>query len=133
MADTLIFELVSPERLLASAEVSSVVIPASEGEVTVMAHHAPMMTTLKAGMVKFRKPEGDVVQFLVFGGFADIQGENCTVLAESAVPVGEASNAIEKRIKQLRADLEHAQHEKKSAIEQLLGELTQLNKTVLPA
>lgn len=133
MADTMIFELVTPEHLLASAETGAVVIPASEGEMTVMPDHAPTMTTVRPGMVSFKNQDGKEFKFLVFHGFADIQGNTCTLLAETAVPVGEASDAIEKRIKELRDQLTHAhQRESKSAIEQMLGELTHLNQTIFP-
>ena len=134
MADTLIFELVTPEHLLASAETESVVIPAGEGEMTVMANHAPTMATVRPGMVKFRNREGKEFQFLVFRGFADIHGNSCTLLAETAVPIGEAGDAIEHRIKTLRKELDDAsQHEHRSEIEQMLNELTHLNQTIMPA
>ena len=51
MAEAFQFELVSPERLLVSEMVESVIIPGSEGEMTIMAHHAPVMTTIKPGVV----------------------------------------------------------------------------------
>lgn len=134
MADTMVFELVTPEKLLASAETDAIVIPASEGEMTVMPNHAPTMTTIRPGLVRFKNGDGKELQFLVFSGFADIQGTSCTLLAETAVPVGEASDAIEDRIASLRKELEDASHhEHKSAIEQMLQELTHLNRTVLPA
>ena len=134
MADTMIFELVTPEKLLASAETDAVVIPGSEGEMTVMPNHAPTMTTIRPGVVKFRNHDGKEFQFLVFQGFADIQSTSCTLLAETAVPIGEASDAIEHRIKTLRKELDDAtHHEHKSALEQMLNELTHLNQTVLPA
>ena len=133
MADTMIFELVTPEKLLASAETDAVVIPAAEGEMTVMPDHAPTMTTVRPGMVRFKNHDGKEFQFLVFHGFADIQGNACTLLAETAVPIGEASDAIEHRIKALRKELDDASHrEHKSAIEQMMNELTHLNETVFP-
>ncbi len=133
MADTMIFELVTPEKLLASAETDAVVIPAAEGEMTVMPNHAPTMTTVRPGMVKFKNHDGKEFQFLVFHGFADIQGNACTLLAETAVPIGEASDAIEHRIKSLRKELDDASHrEHRSAIEQMMNELTHLNETVFP-
>ncbi|MGV0816422.1 F0F1 ATP synthase subunit epsilon [Martelella sp. FLE1502] len=134
MADTLVFELVTPEKLLASTETDAVVIPASEGEMTVMPNHAPTMATIRPGLVKFKNHDGKELQFLVFHGFADIQGKSCTLLAETAVPVGEASGAIEDRIATLRKELDEASHhEHKNALEQMLGELTHLGQTVLPA
>ncbi|MET3601201.1 F0F1 ATP synthase subunit epsilon [Martelella mangrovi] len=133
MADTMIFELVTPEKLLASAETDGIVIPATEGEMTVMPDHAPTMTTIRPGVVKFKNREGKEFQFLVFHGFADVQGNACTLLAETAVPIGEAADAIEHRIKTLRKELDDASHsDHKSAIEQMMNELTHLNQTVLP-
>lgn len=89
MADNFNFELVSPERLLLSEMVTEVVIPATEGEMTVMANHAPTMTTIKPGVVSVRSASGKKQDYVVFGGFADILPTGCTLLAESAVPVEE--------------------------------------------
>jgi F-type H+-transporting ATPase subunit epsilon len=85
MADTLTFELVSPEKLLLSAEVTSVVLPGSEGEMTVMANHSPTMSTVKPGIVTVEGTDGVATKYVVFGGFADIVPTGCTLLAESAV------------------------------------------------
>ena len=87
MADSFQFELVSPERLLVSEAVESVVIPGTEGEMTVMAHHAPVMTTVKPGVVTVKTAAGGEERYVVFGGFADILPSGCTLLAESAVAV----------------------------------------------
>ena len=93
------FELVSPERLLLSERVSEVVLPATEGEMTVMANHAPVMTTIKPGIVSVKAVDGKVTRYVVFGGFADILPTGCTLLAESAVPVSEMdADLIAKRI-----------------------------------
>lgn len=86
MADTFTFELVSPEKLLLSAEVTSVVLPGSEGEMTVMANHAPTMSTVKPGIVTVEGNDG-ASKYAVFGGFADIVPTGCTLLAESAIAV----------------------------------------------
>jgi F-type H+-transporting ATPase subunit epsilon len=88
MADSFNFELVSPERLLLSATATEVVIPGTDGEMTVMAHHSPTMTTIKPGVVTVVTAEGQTERYVVFGGFADILPEGCTLLAESAVAVG---------------------------------------------
>lgn len=80
MAESFNFELVSPERLLVSADVTAVVIPGTDGEMTVMAQHAPVMTTVKAGVVKLSKADGVEDKFVVFGGFADILPTGCTLL-----------------------------------------------------
>ncbi|KQS83932.1 MULTISPECIES: F0F1 ATP synthase subunit epsilon [unclassified Rhizobium] len=130
------FELVSPERLLLSERVSEVVIPATEGEMTVMANHAPTMTTIKPGIVTVKAADGKVTRYVVFGGFADILPTGCTLLAESAVPVSELDrSAIDKRIEATKAELAEGSHgdEYKTRLEQFLAELTQLNGIVVAA
>src|SRR5690606_17887431 len=103
MADNFNFELVSPERLLLSEKVSEVVIPATEGEMTVMANHAPTMTTIKPGVVSVKLASGQVQKYVVFGGFADILPTGCTLLAESAVPMSEINReTLLKRIEAAR-------------------------------
>jgi F-type H+-transporting ATPase subunit epsilon len=124
------FELVSPERLLLSERVSEVVLPATEGEMTVMANHAPVMTTIKPGVVSVKAVDGKVTRYVVFGGFADILPTGCTLLAESAVPADEIDrSAIEKRIEMAKTELEDGAHsdEHRTRIETFLTELTQLN------
>ncbi len=129
------FELVSPERLLLSERVSEVVIPATEGEMTVMANHAPTMTTIKPGIVSVKAADGKTTRYVVFGGFADILPTGCTLLAESAVPVGELSrDVIAKRIEIARAELENTSaDEQKTSIEQFIASMTALNGIVVAA
>ncbi len=77
-------ELVTPERQLLSQDVTSVMIPGMEGDMTVMGDHAPMVTTLRPGILRV---QGEQEQdFMVFGGFAEISGEGTSILAENAVP-----------------------------------------------
>jgi len=86
MPDAFKFELVSPERLLVSAEVEQVVVPGSEGEMTVLAHHAPVLTTLRPGLLDIGFPGGGEHQrYFVRGGFAEISPAGLTVLAETAI------------------------------------------------
>ncbi|MBR0554187.1 F0F1 ATP synthase subunit epsilon [Ciceribacter sp. L1K23] len=135
MADNFNFELVSPERLLLSEKVSEVVIPATEGEMTVMANHAPTMTTIKPGVVSVKLASGQVQKYVVFGGFADILPTGCTLLAESAVPLSEINReTLMKRIEAARAEIDKADnHEHKTRLEQYLAELTHLNGVIIPA
>ena len=132
MADSFNFELVSPERLLVSEQASEVVIPATEGEMTVMARHAPTMTTLKPGLLSVKSASGKAEKYVVMGGFADINANGLTVLAESAVPVGEFSKeALQARIDAAQKSLVGEQdHEKRNAIEAFLSELTQLHGAI---
>lgn len=84
MADTMQFSLVSPERSLASMQVSEVQIPGSEGDLTAMPNHAPTITTLRPGVLRAVGPKG-TSEYLVTGGFAEIGIEGVTVLAERAM------------------------------------------------
>ena len=84
MADTMQFDLVSPERSVASLEVTSVQIPGADGEMTAMPGHAPLITTLRPGILRVEST-GGTQEYVVTGGFAEI-GENLSVLAERALP-----------------------------------------------
>jgi F-type H+-transporting ATPase subunit epsilon len=77
------FDLVSPERRLASLQVSSVRIPGADGDLTAMADHAPLITTLRPGMLRVESSAGDQ-EYMVTGGFAEI-GNGLSVLAEQAL------------------------------------------------
>ena len=86
MADTMKFDLVSPERSLASVAATEVRLPGTEGDMTVMAGHSPVITTLRPGIVRVLGGGTDL-EFTVTGGFAEITGDSCTVLAERSLPV----------------------------------------------
>jgi F-type H+-transporting ATPase subunit epsilon len=135
MADAFNFELVSPERLLVSEKVSEVVIPATLGEMTVLVNHAPTMTTIKPGVVTVKLASGQVNKYVVFGGFADILPDSCTLLAESAVPANELTrDTLQKRIDTTEAEIGKANSdEHKTKLEQFLAELTHLNGVVVAA
>ncbi len=128
MADSFKFDLVSPERLLVSEEVVAVVLPGTEGEMTVMAHHAPVMTTIKPGVVTVTPANGAEQRFVVFGGFADILPDSCTLLAESAVSVADINrDDLARRIQEAREDLEDAKDDlSRTKAEQYLAQLTTL-------
>lgn len=135
MAEAFKFELVSPERLLVSEQVESVVIPGAEGEMTVMALHAPVMTTIKPGVVTVKTAGGKEERYVVFGGFADIVPSGCTLLAESAVAVGDIDRAdVTRRIQEAKEDVADAKDDQaRSKAEQFLSQLTTLEGAILPA
>ena len=93
MADSFQFELVSPEQLLLSEAVTAVNVPGAEGYFTVMAHHAPVMTTLKPGVVVATLESGAEQRIFVLGGFADVNENGFTLLAERATPVDQLDSA----------------------------------------
>ncbi len=92
MAETMQFDLVSPERRLASMQASEVRIPGADGDLTALPSHSPTITTLRPGILTVVGPEGQV-EFAVTGGFAEI-GESVTVLAERAMPRDEMTQEV---------------------------------------
>ena len=90
MADTVQFDLVSPERLLASTQAKEVQIPGAEGDMTAMPDHAPLITTLRPGVLKVSGSDGDA-SYVVTGGFAEINASSISVLAERAIPQSEVT------------------------------------------
>lgn len=102
-------EIVSPEKLLLSRSVDMVVIPAAEGDMGVLAGHAPMIVTLRGGTISLY--EGDQVtdRLFVSGGFAEVTTERCTVLATEVLPLADVSRAEgEKRLAAAEAAYEIA-------------------------
>jgi F-type H+-transporting ATPase subunit epsilon len=104
MAATLQFDLVSPERKLASVAATEVQIPGADGDMTAMEGHAPTITTLRPGILKAISAEG-TKSYVVTGGFAEISASGVSVLAERAVPVDEVTPAL---MDQLIADASEA-------------------------
>lgn len=90
MAGTVQFDLVSPERLVASAEATEVQIPGAEGDMTAMADHAPLITTLRPGIVRVTGAQGSS-EYVVTGGFAEINATGVSILAERAIPRGDVT------------------------------------------
>jgi F-type H+-transporting ATPase subunit epsilon len=135
MAQSFQFELVSPERLLVSDQVESVIIPGAEGEMTVMASHAPVMTTIKPGVVTVKSASGTEERYVVFGGFADVLPSGCTLLAESAVAVKDIDRAdIARRIQEAKEDVADAKtDEHRTKAEAFLHQLTTLEGALLTA
>ena len=93
MANTMQFDLVSPERKLASVQATEVQIPGSEGDMTAMSDHTPAITTLRPGLLRVVGSEG-TQEYLVTGGFAEITATSASVLAEYAVPRDEVTQDI---------------------------------------
>jgi len=103
---TIAFELVSPERLLVSRPVTMVTVPGSEGDFGVLPGHAPMVSTLRVGVVGIKADGEAETRFFVAGGFAEVSPERCTVLAEEAMPVAELDRAkLEDDIKRAGEEL----------------------------
>ena len=88
------FELVSPERILFSGDVVSVIIPSTEGEMTVLAGHAPLVATLKAGIVFVQTSGDNGKEFFVNGGLVEINAASTTILAEQGRFLEDVNSAV---------------------------------------
>ncbi|MDH4143094.1 MAG: F0F1 ATP synthase subunit epsilon [Chloroflexota bacterium] len=80
---TVQLEIVTPERLAYSDVVDAVVLPGSEGEIGVLPHHAPLVSTLGIGELRIRK-EGVEESFAIVGGFLQVRPDKVVVMAETA-------------------------------------------------
>jgi F-type H+-transporting ATPase subunit epsilon len=109
MAGTFRFELVTPERMALSEDVAQVVVPGVEGEFAVLPGHAPVISALRPGVIDVTLPDARRTRIFVKGGFAEVDAEHVTVLAERALDV-EAMDAAT-----IAAELEAAEADLASA------------------
>ncbi len=105
MAGTFRFELVTPERMALSEDVAQVVVPGLEGEFAVLPGHAPVISALRPGVIDVTMPDARRTRLFVKGGFAEVDAEHVTVLAERALNVEEMDAAT------IAAELEAAEAE----------------------
>jgi F-type H+-transporting ATPase subunit epsilon len=112
MPDAFTFDLVSPEKLLLSEEVEMVVVPGAEGDFGVLIGHAPLISALRPGVIDTYTGTKVKKRIFVAGGFAEVTGERCTVLAEEAMPVEDIDpSEAETRIASAREALGDADNE----------------------
>jgi F-type H+-transporting ATPase subunit epsilon len=121
MADKIKFELVAPERLVIDQSVDMVVVPGVEGDFGVLARHAPLIAAVRPGVINVHD-EGAITQrIFVGGGFAEVTGERCTVLADEALPIAEIDRgATEKAITDLTERLSVADPDEKAPLSRQL-------------
>lgn len=116
MTDKIAFDLVSPERLLLSGEAEMVTLPGTEGEFGVLPGHAPVISTLKPGVIDVKGVQGGDTRFFVLGGFAEVNPSKLTVLAEEAIPMAEVNaEALDRRIQNIQEDILTAKTEQARA------------------
>jgi F-type H+-transporting ATPase subunit epsilon len=114
------FELVSPAKLLFSGDVVSVTLPGSEGEMGIFAGHSPMLSTLRPGYVTVAKEGGAVERIFVRGGFAEVNPQGLTVLAETAIASADLSaSAMAEQVTSAEAEYADAKDDegKRKALE----------------
>ena len=116
MADKVEFELVSPEKLLTSQPVDMVVVPGTEGDFGVLAGHAPMISTVRPGVIDVYEGDRVIDRVFVAGGFAEVTETRCTVLAEQALPLADIDRGkVEQEVKDLSEDLDDAKSDAERA------------------
>ena len=126
MAETMQFDLVAPERRLASLRVHSVTLPGAEGEMTVMPGHEPLLSTLRPGFVGIDGPDGSH-SFVVTSGLVEVTADSVSVLAERALRRAEAHRGlIEPILAEARARAAEAPRDTRDAAEILVADLVHL-------
>jgi F-type H+-transporting ATPase subunit epsilon len=116
MADQMNFELVSPERLLLSTEVDSVVIPGAEGDFGVLPGHSRLISTIRPGVITVFQGGRAADRIFVEGGFAEVTPVGCTVLAEHATPVADISREqATQAVQDAKEDIEDSKDEASKA------------------
>ncbi len=121
------FELVSPDKLVFSGPAESVLVPGSEGDFVVLRDHAPVMASLRPGVVSFEEAQGKQTRIFVRGGFADVSASGLILLAETAIPAGELDAAhIDQEIRNADEDLADAPDEQKRLWQEKLDRLREL-------
>lgn len=94
MAGTLKFELVTPERMALSQDAAQVIVPGVEGDFTVLPGHAPVISALRPGVIEVLASDAGKTRIFVKGGFAEVDGDHLTVLAERAIDVASMDSAM---------------------------------------
>jgi F-type H+-transporting ATPase subunit epsilon len=133
MADRVQFELVSPERLLLSEMVEMVVIPGSEGNFGVLPGHAPLISTIRPGMIEVYEGRTVTRRVFITGGIAEVTPERCTVLADATMPPEDLERgAIESELQTLEGNLPSLRERVAGAVgtdrERLVAELHTLER-----
>ena len=128
MADKIHFDLVSPERLLLSDDVDMVTLPGTEGYMGVLAGHAPLVSTLRPGVIEVKGGREGDVRLFVRGGFAEIDAKKVVVLAEEAIPMADFDiAALDQRIQDTEEDLVAAKTDaERTRVAEQLDHLRQL-------
>ena len=121
------FELVSPDKLVFSGPAHSVLVPGNEGDFVVLKDHAPVMASLRPGVVAFEDTQGKQTRIFVRGGFADVSPAGLILLAEAAIPEHDLDAAhLDQEIRNAEEDLADAPEDQKRLAQEKLDRLREL-------
>jgi F-type H+-transporting ATPase subunit epsilon len=128
MADKIHFDLVSPERMLLSEDVDMVTLPGTEGYFGVLAGHAPVISSLRPGVIEVTGGATPNLRLFVRGGFAEVDAKKVIVLAEEAIPMTDFDvAALDRRLADMEEDLAIAKTDAERArVAEQLDHLRQL-------
>lgn len=123
MADTLTFELVSPDRLLMAVDATQVSMPGGDGDLGVLPGHAPLITTLRPGIIAVEQAGAAEERVFVDGGIAEVANDRLTVMAEEAIMLKDLDRAtLEQRIRDAREDAADAPDEDRRRQAEMRGQ-----------
>jgi F-type H+-transporting ATPase subunit epsilon len=121
------FELVSPDKVLFSGLAQAVLVPGNEGDFQVLSDHAPVMTSVRPGVVGIDDAQGKHHRVFVRGGFADASKHGLILLAETAIPFEDLSaEEIGREITNAEEDLADASDDQKRLAQEKLDRLREL-------
>jgi F-type H+-transporting ATPase subunit epsilon len=125
------FELVSPDKVLFNGSAQAVLVPGSEGDFQVLSDHAPVMTSMRPGVVGIDDAEGKHRRVFVRGGFADASKEGLILLAETAIPFEDLNaDMLGQEIKNAEEDLADASEDQKPVAQEKLDRLRELKDAI---
>ncbi|TNE61130.1 MAG: F0F1 ATP synthase subunit epsilon [Alphaproteobacteria bacterium] len=133
MTDTLHYEIVSPERLLKDAEAAMIVVPGADGDFAALPGHAPLMSTIRPGVVEIFEDEGaQPSRLFVKGGLAQISPKGLTILAEETIDLSAVNtDELKQKITDTREDIEDAKDDiERAALEKELAWMVALAEVV---
>ena len=116
MAEKINFELVSPQKLVSSADVDMVIVPGVEGDFGALPHHSPMISVIRPGVIDVYNNDQVTDRIFVAGGFAEVTEERCTILAEEAYPLSDiTADLIDHRLQKAEQALKNAENDVEKA------------------
>jgi F-type H+-transporting ATPase subunit epsilon len=125
------FELVSPDKVLFNGSAQAVLVPGAEGDFQVLSDHAPVMTSMRPGVVGIDDAEGKHRRVFVRGGFADASKKGLILLAETAIPFEDFSaDKLGEEIKNAEEDLADANEDEKRLAREKLDRLRELKDVI---
>jgi len=131
MPTTFHFELVSPDKVLFNGSAQAVLVPGAEGDFQVLSDHAPVMTSMRPGVLGIDDEQGKHIRVFVRGGFADASKAGLIVLAETAIPFEDLSaDKLGEQIKNAEEDLADAKDDQKPLAQEKLDHLRELKDVI---